>query len=194
MKEKNNSNSILLAIVGVIVITVLAIGAFSVTQSNSINSKYQAVQMQYGQVEAVLQRRYDLLPNLTSAVKGSMKQEQTVFGDIAKARSQYSQAKTPQEKFKADKEINKSTNMLLNVIHEKYPKLESNTQVSNLMVEIEGCENRISTERQNYNAVVNDYNTKITSFPGSMFANGKKPIAYFKADQNAEKAPKVDLD
>lgn len=62
------------------------------------------------------------------------------------------------------------------------------------MVEIEGCENRISTERQNYNAVVNDYNTKITSFHGSMFANGKKPIAYFKADQNAENAPKADLD
>ena len=74
---------------------------------------------------------------------GFARVEQKVFGDIAKARSQYSQAKTPQEKFKANKEINKSTNMLLNVIHEKYPKLESNTQVANLMVEIEGCENRI---------------------------------------------------
>ena len=83
---------------------------------------------------------------------------------------------------------------MLNVIHEKYPRLESNDHVNSLITEIEGSENRISVERQNYNAVVEDYNTSLTTFPTSLFAGRHKPAAYFKADKSAEKAPKIKLD
>lgn len=194
----NPKSKLILMTVGIICGTLLLfgliIGGFAVGQTNKINRKYQAVKMQYSQVETVLQRRYDLLPNLTNTVRGSMKQEREVFGEIAKARQNYSNAKTPSEKFKADREIDRSTNLLINAIHEKYPNLVSNKQVSDLMIEIEGSENRISTERQNYNQTVRDYNTTITSFPGSMFAGNRQQEPYFKADPSAENAPRVDLE
>lgn len=192
--KKNNTGIIIGSIVGTIALLIVLIGGFSIHESNSINRKYQNVKMQYAQVETVLQRRYDLIPNLANAVRGSMKQERDVFGAIAKARTQYNNASTPSEKFKASRALDRSTNVLINTIHEKYPRLESNDQVSKLMQEVEGSENRISTERQNYNGVVSDYNTTITSFPGSMFAGGHKEMPYFKADPQAKKAPKVNLE
>lgn len=193
--RKNNSVLIaVLSVLGVLAILALMIGGWCIHENNSINTKYQAVKMQYGQVDTVLQRRYDLIPNLTNSVKGDMHNEQKIFSAIAKARSSFNEAKTAKEKFKANNELDRSTNLLINAIHENYPQLNSDKRVSDLMVELEGSENRISTERQNYNRLVNDYNTTITNFPGSLFAGGRSQLAYFEADKSAKKAPKVDLD
>lgn len=186
-----NKRSKMSWVIGIIAIIVIAI--WCVGQSNSINVKYQNAKMQYSQVETALQRRSDLIPNLTSAVSGDMHNEQKIFSEIAKARSDFNNAGTAKEKFKANNEINRSTNLLIKAIHENYPKLNSDKRVSDLMIELEGSENRISTERQNYNQAVNDYNTKITNFPGFLFAGGRSQMTYFKADENAQKAPKVDL-
>ena len=191
MKKTQHNILIELGIVGILVLLIIGV---AIHANNSLARKDQAVKAQYSQVETVLQRRNDLLPNLTAAVSGSMKQEKEVFTAIANARKQYNDASTPADKFKADKELNRSTNVLLSVIHEKYPRLESNDHVNSLITEIEGSENRISVERQNYNAVVEDYNTSLTTFPTSLFAGRHKPAAYFKADKSAEKAPKVKLD
>ena len=121
--------------------------------------------------------------------------EKQVFGDIAKARQAYSSANTPKEKMKAHTQLNQSTGMLINVIHERYPKLESNQNVQDLMTQLEGSENRIATERQNYIATVRAYNQSVVNFPSSIVANAKDchTIPYYKANDKAQEAPQVNL-
>lgn len=179
----------------IVLIIVLFMG-FWIHTSNKLNNEYQDCQQQWSQVENVMQRRYDLIPNLTASVKGSMKQEQKVFGQIADARSDYASAKTPQERMKADTKLDKSTNVLIKTIHEQYPELASNNNVRDLMTELEGSENRISTERQNYIATVRTYNQTVTNFPSSIVANAKgdHPLHYYKASGDAQNAPKVNLE
>ena len=194
-----NSNKIKYLTFGVfmpLLIIVLVFTGFWISTSNKLNNQKQDCEQQWSQVQNVMQRRYDLIPNLTASVKGSMKQEQKVFGQIADARSSYASAKTPNQRLKADSKLNQSTGMLINVIHEKYPQLASNENVRDLMTELEGSENRISTERQNYIATVRAYNQTVTNFPSSMVANAKNmhTIQYYKADSQAQSAPKVNLE
>lgn len=179
-------------VIGVIAIIGLLFGGWYISKSNSLTREYQAVQAQYAQVDTVLQRRADLIPNLANSVKGSMHNEQKIFGDIAKARSSFQNAKSAKDRFKASNEMDKSKNILVNAIKENYPDLNSDKRVHDLMVEIEGSESRISTERQNYNRVVQQYNSDVTTFPGNMFHRSQ--VAYFEAEKNARKAPTVDLD
>lgn len=196
MTSKKTLMAIWASIVGVILVLLLLVSGWWISTSNKLNNQEQDCEQQWSQVENVMQRRYDLIPNLTASIKGSMHQEQKVFGEIAKARSAYSSAKTPVDKMKADTQLNQKTGMLINVIHEKYPQLESNQNVRDLMTQLEGSENRISTERQNYIATVRTYNQTVLNFPSSMVANAKgdRPIHYFKADSQAQSAPKVNLD
>lgn len=180
----------------IVAAVVVIFGIFGITTYNGLAKQSQAVDNQFANVDTVMQRRADLIPNLVSAVKGSMTQEQRVFGDIAAARSNYSKANTASDKMKANTQIDQSVGTLISAIHENYPQLESNSNVKTLMTELEGTENRIAVERRRYNTVVQDYNNSVVTFPRNIFANmtgmGKKP--YFKADANASKVPKVDLD
>ena len=179
----------------VIVLLIVIFGTYVHTQ-NRITGMRQACRAQYGQVQNVMQRRYDLIPNMVNAVKGDMKQERTIFADLAKARADYSSAKTATGQMKADDKINKQTNLMLNAIQERYPKLASDRRVHDLMIELEGSENRISVERIKYINDVQDYNTAISKFPASAVAkqSGFKEIPYYHADSSAQKAPKVSLD
>lgn len=179
-----------------LLVIVLVFVGFWIGTSNKLNNQKQDCEQQWSQVQNVMQRRYDLIPNLTASVKGSMKQEQKVFGQIADARSAYANAKTPNQRLKADNKLNQSTGTLINVIHEKYPQLASNENVRDLMTELEGSENRISTERQNYIATVRAYNQTVTNFPSSIVANAKSmhTIQYYKADSQAQSTPKVNLE
>ena len=195
MKSKSSIGIIVGAFFGFILLLFIMIGGWWIATSNHINNQKKDEEQQWSQGQNVMQRRYDLVPNLTASVKGSMKQEQKVFGDIAKARQAYSSANTPKEKMKADTQLNQSTGMLINVIHERYPKLESNQNVRDLMTQLEGSENRIATERQNYIATVRAYNQSVVNFPSSIVANAKDchTIPYYKADSQAQSAPKVNL-
>lgn len=195
MNRKSTVGIIIGSIVGVIAVIGLIFGTWWISTSNRINNRYQDCEQQWSQVENVMQRRADLIPNLTAAVKGSMTQEQKVFGEIAKARQAYSSANTPAEKMKADTKLNQSTGMLINVIHEKYPKLESDQRVADLMTQLEGSENRIAVERQNYINDVRAYNQLIINFPSSVVANArnKHALHYYQADKTAQHAPKVNL-
>lgn len=179
-------------IVGVIVI--LGLGFIGIY--NGLAGKNQAVEAQWSQVENEMQRRYELIPNLTNSVKGSMKQEKDVFGNIAEARKSYGSAQTAKEKMDANAKMDQSVGALINVIQENYPQLQSNKNVQTLMVQLEGTENRIATERRRYNLSVQDYNRDVVSFPKNVFANmmgmGKKP--YFKAAEGAQKTPEVNFD
>jgi LemA protein len=185
------------AITGIVIAAIaVIIGIYGVSTYNSLAKKNQEVTAQWSQVENVMQRRADLIPNLVSAVKGSMNHETKVFDDIATARRNYSAASTTKEKAAADDQVNQSVGTLLNVIKESYPKLNSQQNVQTLMTQLEGSENRISTERRRYIDDVKTYNQDVVTFPKNIFANmmGLGQKATFKASPEAAKVPKVDLD
>ena len=149
--------------------------------------------MLFRSVDVVLQRRADLIPNLVETVKGFAAQEQTVFGDIAKARSALLGAHSPAEKIAANGQLDSALGRLL-VVVENYPQLKSNENFLRLQDELAGTENRIAVERRRYNETIQDYNTYISLFPNSLVASmGGFPRndAYFKADEGARVVPKV---
>jgi LemA protein len=157
--------------------------------------KREAVNAAWAQVDVVLQRRADLIPNLVETVKGYATQEQIVFGDIAKARAALIGAKTPTDKIAANGQLDSALSRLL-VVVENYPQLKSNENFLRLQDELAGTENRIAVERRRYNDVIQDYNTYIATFPNSFIASMSgfaRNDAYFKTDEGARTAPKVNF-
>ena len=147
----------------------------------------------WAQVETVLQRRYDLIPNLVNTVKGYAKQEAGVLTEVTRLRSQWSQAKTPAQKAQAATALEGALGRLM-VVVERYPDLKSNQNFLALQDELAGTENRVAVERRRYNEAVRAYNAAIRRFPANIVAGlfgFQRREAYFKAEQGAEKAPKV---
>src|SRR5436305_11790532 len=183
------------AVIVVLVLIALIFFAQYVGVRNTLVTKNEAVKAAWSQVDSVLQRRADLIPNLVETVKGIAKQEQTVFGDIAKARSQLLSAGTPSEKIAANQQLDGALGRLL-AIAENYPQLKSNENFLRLQDELAGTENRIAVERKRYNDTLQDYNTYIQRFPANIFARwaGFKPNeAYFTATEGSRQVPKVDF-
>ncbi|MDT2828273.1 LemA family protein [Enterococcus viikkiensis] len=191
MKMKKNSG----LIVGMGVI-LLAIGVYLITTYNSLASAENNVDAKWSQVENVMQRRADLIPNLVNSVQGSMNHEEKIVKEITDARKAYNSAKSPAEKNAANNQIEQSLGTMVNVIQEDYPTLASNENVKTLMVQLEGTENRISVERKNYIEEVNDYNQSLVRFPKNMAAKvlGFDKKANFKADENAKEVPDVSFE
>jgi len=162
---------------------------------NGLVTGNQRVDQQWAQVETQYQRRFDLIPNLVESVKGVLKQEQTIFKDIADARSRYAGANTVDEKSTAATGVESALGRLL-VIMENYPVLKSDTTVVRLMDELAGTENRIAVERKRFNDLVSEYNLLVIRFPGSILANifGFKQRQFFQAQEGAQTAPAVKLD
>jgi LemA protein len=184
-----------LIVVVVLVLIVLALFGQYVGVRNTLVTKDQAVKAAWSQVDIVLQRRADLIPNLVETVKGYAQQEQTVFGDIAKARSALLSAGTPADKIAANQQLDGALGRLL-VIVENYPQLKSNENFMRLQDELAGTENRIAVERKRYNDTLQDYNTYLLKFPNNLyagFAGYKENTAYFQALEGSRVAPKVDF-
>src|SRR3981189_3912258 len=166
----------------VLVVVALMLGSSFINSRNQMAVKREAVNAAWAQVDVVLQRRADLIPNLVETVKGFAAQEQTVFGDIAKARSALLGARSPAEKIAANGQLDSALGRLL-VIVENYPQLKSNENFMRLQDELAGTENRIAIERRNYNQVLQDYNTYISLFPNNIIASlagFTRNDAYFK--------------
>ena len=180
-----------IAIVAVIVI----IGAWFWSSYNSLVTASEGVDNQWAQVEAQYQRRFDLIPNLVSSVKGAMTQEQSVFGALADARTKYSGATTVNDKAAAATQVESALGRLL-VIMENYPQLKSMETVQTLMAQLEGTENRISVERSRFNDEVKSFNVMIKRFPTNMIAGmyGFSVKTYFEAAPAATNAPVVNLE
>src|SRR6202166_2862768 len=147
-----------LVILAIVLVIALAFGSMYVSRRNQMVIKREAVNAAWAQVDVVLQRRSDLIPNLVETVKGYAVQEQKVFGDIAKARSALLGAHSPSEKIAANGQLDSALGRLL-VVVENYPQLKSNENFLRLQDELAGTENRIAVERRNYNQAVQDYNT-----------------------------------
>jgi LemA protein len=184
-----------LVVIGVLVLIVLMLFGQYVGIKNTLVTKNEAVKAAWSQVDIVLQRRADLIPNLVETVKGYAQQEVTVFGDIAKARSALLSAQTPSDKIAANGQLDGALGRLLLVV-ENYPQLKSNENFLRLQDELAGTENRIAVERQRYNDALKDYNTYVQQFPNSLYAGwaGFKPNeAYFAASEGAREVPKVNF-
>jgi LemA protein len=184
--------------IGVIVLVVVAViallvGGAYVSSRNQMVTKNEAVKSAWAQVDVVLQRRADLIPNLVETVKGFAAQEQTVFHDIASARSALLGAKTPSDKIAANGQLDGAIGRLLLIV-ENYPQLKSNENFLRLQDELAGTENRIAVERKRYNDTLQDYNTFVGLFPNSIFAGWagfQRNNAYFAASESSREAPKV---
>jgi LemA protein len=181
-----------IVLVVVAVIALLAGGAY-VSSRNQMVTKNETVKSAWAQVDVVLQRRADLIPNLVETVKGFAAQEQTVFHDIAAARSALLGAQTPADKIAANGQLDGALGRLLLIV-ENYPQLKSNENFLRLQDELAGTENRIAVERKRYNDAVQDYNTFIGLFPNNIFAGWagfQRNNAYFTASESSREAPKV---
>jgi len=187
---------IALGILAVLLVIALICGSAFVSRRNQMAVKREAVNAAWSQVDVVLQRRADLIPNLVETVKGFAVQEQTVFGDIAKARSALLSASTPADKIAANQRLDSALGRLL-VVVENYPQLKSNENFLRLQDELAGTENRIAVERRRYNETLQDYNTYLSLFPNNIVASlsgFQRNDAYFKTDEGARQVPKVNFD
>src|SRR5271155_2591806 len=149
-----------LVVIGVIVLAVLAVFGWAAGSHNTLITEQEAVNASWAQVDVVLQRRADLIPNLVETVKGYAKQEQSVIKEVTDARAALGGARSPQDKIQANSQLDGALGRLL-VVVENYPDLKSSERFKDLMVELEGAENRVAVERHKYNEVVQKYNTDI---------------------------------
>lgn len=179
----------------VLILGVLALLAvWGISKYNGFVKQGEAITAQWAQVENQYQRRFDLIPNIVETVKGVAQQEQEVFGAIAEARTRYSGATTANERAEAATQVESALGRLL-VIAENYPVLQSSQAYRDLIVSLEGTENRISVERMKYNDLVRVYTTNMKTFPTSIVASlfGIEERAYFEVASGVEDAPKVDF-
>ncbi|MFA3782645.1 LemA family protein [Melioribacteraceae bacterium 4301-Me] len=185
----------ILIIIGIFVI-------WGISTYNKLVSLNEGVNQAWGQVENVYQRRADLIPNLVATVKGVANFEKETYTAVTEARARVGQIKLsadqlsdPQafQKFQqAQDNLGNAISRLL-VVSENYPQLKANENFLTLQAQLEGTENRITVERQKFNQVVQSYNTAIKKFPANFIANmtGFREKQYFKAQEGAEQAPKV---
>ncbi|BBB91979.1 MAG TPA: LemA family protein [Methylomusa anaerophila] len=177
-------------IIAGIIIALLAI--VGVGGYNNLVSLNESVNGKWSQIENQLQRRADLIPNLVNTVKGFAAQEQQVIKSITDARANLAGAQGPAAKAQADAELSSALSRLL-VVVENYPNLKSDQTFKALMDELAGTENRIAVARKDYNDAVQGYNTKIRSFPTSLYAGamGFGAKEYFRAEEGAKTVPEV---
>jgi LemA protein len=161
---------------------------------NTFVSQEEAIKAQWAQVENQLQRRNDLIPNLVETVKGYAQHEESVYKDIADARSQLLSAKSPEESIAAANRQSSALGRLLAVV-ENYPQLKANEQFNRLMDELAGTENRLAVERMRYNERVQEYNTSRRQFPANVTAKmfSFKEYPFFQAPAEAKQVPKVNF-
>ena len=189
-----------------ILLAILLLAGFGGCSSyNSLVSKNQAVNGTWGNVETDYQRRMDLIPNLVKTVEGSANFERNTLKEITEARASVGQMKiTPgqapataeeMQKFEQTQGALASAVSRLLVVTERYPDLKSSANFKDLMVQLEGTENRIGVSRKAFNEAVQGYNTSVQQFPGAIFAKifnfAVRP--FFKGDSGSEKAPKVEF-
>ncbi len=186
-------------IVGVLLVVIILLVAIPFgmyfSYSNSFKLANNEVEAQMKQVDNILLRRHDLIPNLVSTVKGYATHEKDVFTNLNNARNQMMQANGIKEKAAANGQFESALGRLLMVV-ENYPQLKANDQFNRLMDELSGTENRLAVERKRYNDLVKDYNNKIQLFPGSIVAGmmGLSAKDYFEVPESSKEAPKVSFD
>ncbi|MGE5645247.1 MAG: LemA family protein [Acidobacteriota bacterium] len=186
---------IALGVIVILLIAVLIFGSSLVSNRNTLVTERNAIEAQWHQVDVVLQRRADLIPNLVNTVKGYAKHEEGAINAVANARAALIGAQTPEQKIAANNQLDGALGRLL-VVVENYPNLKADQQFLRLQDELAGSENRIAVERRKYNEAVQRYNTDIELFPKNIAASifgFSKNNAYFTTEPTAREAPKVNF-
>jgi LemA protein len=184
---------VVIAVLVVLLVLGLMFGGMYVSRRNQMVTLNEQVKSDWAQVDVVLQRRADLIPNLVETVKGYAAQEQTVFDDIAKARSALLGAQSPAGRIAANGQLDGALGRLL-ALAENYPQLKSNENFLRLQDELAGTENRIAVERKRYDDAIQEYNTYINLFPNNVIAGMsgfQRNNDYFAATEASRAVPKV---
>ncbi len=193
-KTKKGVISVALIVILAIVAIVGILAASVIGTYNSLATSREAVTSKAADIDTVLQRRADLIPNLVNTVKGFTQHEDEVIEKITTAREHLVNAQSLEEKSAANAELTSGLNALM-VIVENYPDLKSSENFIALQDELSGTENRIATARHDYNEVAKTYNTKIQTFPSNIIAGmfNFEKAEYFEADDSAKEVPVVDF-
>lgn len=196
-------------IFAIIVVLAFLLGANGCSTYNKLVTAETNVSQAWSQVENQYQRRFDLIPNLVETVKGYAKHESETYEKVTEARAglsnAYNQAQNMasdsvpatnqayQDYSKSQADLQKALNIYVNAVREAYPDLKANEQFSNLQAQLEGTENRISTERGRFIEQVTAYNLLVRRFPGNIWAGifGFQQKPQFEADREAQTAPRV---
>ncbi|MCX4258777.1 MAG: LemA family protein [Muribaculaceae bacterium] len=199
MKSKNITLWVVLGILAVV-----AVWGFS--SYNSLVGQEENVDKTWANVQNQYQRRSDLIPNLVATVKGYSEHESSTLESVTAARAGLLEAKEsadgvedPQGNIaafqKAQSKLQSAMGIYINAVREAYPDLKANENFMNLQTQLEGTENRISTERMRYNEAVQSYNVSIRRFPATIVASmaGFEKKVPFAADEAAQSAPKVEF-
>lgn len=178
------------AVAAVVFLVALVIGSY-----NGLIDRETRVDQSVADLEVQLQRRFDLVPNLVSAVEGGMAQERQIIDSVTEARARYAGATSSDERVQAGAELESALSRLL-VVVENYPQVASLQLVKDLQAQLEGTENRVAQARRVYNEAVTDFNRAIRRFPRSIVAAsfGFEKRELFQAETGADQAPDVDID
>ena len=186
------------------------LGVHGCSTYNSLVTESEGVDQAWAKVENQYQRRLDLIPNLVNTVKGYAKHESETLGSVTAARAGLTQAynnandlkeganvseETLNNYAQAQAELNRALSIYVNAVHEAYPDLKADKNFQDLQVQLEGTENRISTERTYYTETVQAYNVAVRRFPANVWAGifGFASKPQFKAEEQAKTAPKVEF-
>lgn len=170
-RRRGSSGAIQTWLIVVIVLVVVALilaGSFTGRYNRMVQMREQ-IKQNWSQVDVNIQRRADLIPNLVNTVKGFAKQEQTVIGEVTKARAALGGARTPNQTMAANNQLDGALSRLL-VVVENYPDLKSNQNFLALQDELTGTENRIAVSRRQYNLAIQTYDAYIGQFPNNIVA------------------------
>ncbi len=183
------------AVIIFIVIVGLSMAAYIISSRNNMVAKEVTIEEAWAQVQNVYQRRLDLIPNLVESARGYMQLEKDIFEAITEARASINNADTPSELESATQEFGSFIDDF-KVIVEDTPELKASETVRDLMIQLEGSENRIAVERSRFNETIGDYNIYIKMWPRNIMAGwfGFTEKEFFEAQEGAEIAPEVDLE
>lgn len=178
----------------IVLVVVVILGGLLASSYNNLASMDERVDSAWAQVENVLKRRADLIPNLVNTVKGYASHEEEVLTAITNARSGLTTANTPEEFAEANAQYETAMRSL-NIVVENYPELKANQNFLELQAELSGTENRISTERMRYNESVQEFNTAIRRFPTNIIAGifNYDSREYFEINAEDAEVPEVNF-
>ena len=184
----------LLIVLGIVLVLVVLLVVFAVSTYNGLVGKEETVNSSFAQIDTLLQRRADLIPNLVNTVKGYMAHEESIIEKVTEARAKLVGASTIEEKSEANEALTKAIDALV-VVVENYPDLKASENFIQLQDELAGTENRIATARRDYNEAVKVFNSSIKTFPTNIFAGmfGFSEHSYFQATEAAAEVPSVEF-
>jgi LemA protein len=170
------------------------LGLFLITVYNSLVILKNKVEEAWADIDTQLKRRWDLIPNMVETVKGYAKHEAGVFEQVTKARSQAMQAKTPDEKARAENMLTDTLKSLF-AVAENYPDLKANQNFMDLQATLREIENKIQMSRRYYNGTVREFNTKLQIFPNNLVAGmlGFKKREFFEIEEEQRENVKVNF-